>query len=186
MKNIENHIYSNRVKLFEATEQEKLEDAINQFGENHDIVSVQVNGVDHCMVGCGHLRASDYVVIWHATVVYRYDVTEHAIQKEIAQHLNAKRQHYLNELERKCNCDYSVKLMILGKNTVKEWIDEQMDAYQISDEYKKYRENVRDRHETPKRQLTKDEFDANVATLGEGAKIVFGQRIENARKNFDV
>jgi len=199
MNNLENHIIRNKVRLFEATDQEKLEDAINDFGKDHDIVSVNVNASDHCLVGCGNLRASDYVLVWYATVVYRFDVTEAEIQKDIKKHLEDKVRQLMADFERKSQGDYCVRMLILQDKSVEQYIGDQLDAYKLSDEYKQVRENIRKSHETRQGRArdwhclaggwhstkTKDEFEVDVASLGEGAKIVFAQEIEKRRKHFE-
>lgn len=198
MKNIANHIFRNKVRLFEAAGQEKLEDAINDFGKDHDIVSVHVNASDHCLVGSGTIRPSDYVLVWYATVVYRFDVTEKEIQREIQKHLNDKVSQLRADFERKSQGDYCVRMLILKDKSVEQYIGDQLDAYKLSDEYKQVRENIRKSHETRQGRArdwhrfaggwhssqTKDEFEVDVASLGEGAKIVFAQEIEKRRKHF--
>lgn len=199
MKNIANHIFRNKVRLFEAASQEKLEDAINDFGQNHDIVSVHVNASDHCLVGSGTIRPSDYVLVWHATVVYRSDVTEKEIQRDIQKHLNDKARQLRADLERKCQGDTCVRMLILQDKSVDQYIGDQLDAYKLSDEYKQVRENIRESHETGQGRArdwhrfaggwhlsqTKDEFEVGIASLGENARIIFAQEIEKRRKQFD-
>ena len=162
-------------------------------------MSVNVNASDHCLVGCGNLRASDYVLVWYATVVYRFDVTEAEIQRDIKKHLEDKARQLMDDFERKCQGDSCFRIIILQNKNVDQYIGDQLATYRLSDEYKQVRENIRKNHETRQGRArdwhsiaggwhssqTKDEFEAGVASLGEGAKIVFAQEIEKRRKQFD-
>jgi hypothetical protein len=156
MKNIANHIFRNKVRLFKAAGQEQLEDAINDFGKEHDIVSVNVNASDHCLVGSGFIRPSDYVLVWYAAVVYRFDVTEKEIQRDIQKHLNDKVSILKKKLDSMAG-DYSARIVILGGRSETAYIKEQIDAYLLSDEYKNTCAMIRKKHEAGIDLVTREE-----------------------------